>query len=601
MRSIMSHGRLNLARMALWIGVPSLVSLAGGLALVAQAITAGYDYEGRLQAQNKANQEAVSEVRSLSESLWSEIANIRASALAAHASLEAASARRSPGSLTEAKRVGERILAESGILYLAELQRGSAEGEYQVKRTLRNPEWKESLNINSDYLQKAAQQISASDLKENGTAVLRLRLDPQRSREWLGFVFEGPEQKVLNLGILAVIDPSSTLRSLKQWGSKNAGRAVRSYLIANDGIVVAHSQESYNGANFGSLPLFQNAVTEAIAGRRLSGAGTYQSVDSIPVRAAYIKARSLPFGVVVESVISESPVGMAAVWKRLPHTALYWVLGISALGVVVSMALMLAAYRRNKRLRTEQKAKAIEDNEIEELQRNLRRASIEAARIKYSQDVLRIEEVAPREDAYSGENVQPTYSIPASMDEQMIEFALSRELREDAQSARSNLAKRVAMAQFEMDMELLDQPNKLAQRTTNFLHQMLHDPVLFFAYDERNSKAVLQACTGVDADVSGKVFFPIKDNLPERVANDSKNGQILDLSAYGALVALSLRLFRVNSFKAWPLQGAQGKFLGVVVTFTSSGNAANANHHPSEEFVTVIRKAGQFYENVRSG
>jgi hypothetical protein len=137
-----------------------------------------------------------------------------------------------------------------------------------------------------------------------------------------------------------MVDPLLAFPSFQKWVTHSAGGRSRSYLIANDGRVLAHSQKALISADFSNLPIFQNLLRRALQGTLTSGMGDFKGIDHLDVGAAFVRLNPFPVAVVVEEVNSEK--------LNQPNGVRIAFLGFMALlvlaAVVLSSALFLASY-----------------------------------------------------------------------------------------------------------------------------------------------------------------------------------------------------------------------------------------------------------------
>lgn len=198
----------------------------------------------------------------------------------------------------------------SEILYWSELKVDWNQGVQEILRSVVNPNWKESSSsvvvspyaarIDDAYVLQALKNVSLESLKKSGVAILRFKQDPNRPHEWLAFIFfnrNRPDKAVFTL-----VDPSWAFPLFKNWASQSEGGVLRTYLVGSDGHILSHSLQTYVASDLSRAPIFKDALKYLFSSQRISGVGTYQSLDQVPVLASYLRVGDLPLGVVVERI-----------------------------------------------------------------------------------------------------------------------------------------------------------------------------------------------------------------------------------------------------------------------------------------------------------
>lgn len=652
MRSNPSQGRLSFWQVGSILAIPTLVAVTGGIWLAAQALNVKSD-----QAELLRSHEVSSQARAVADSIWDAMDSIRARAIALyHVQAARTTQANSAGGLAPAPIANQ--FSDDHLVLWAEVEKPATQGAgFKIVSILRNSNAVEANAIDEKYLENALRYINLTELGENGLATLRLKQDPHRNNEWMGMLFT--LQEPANRAILALVDPATAFPVFQRWAQRSEGSTLRAYLVGKDGFVLAHSQKTYVGADFSRISLFQNAVREMLLGRRTNGSGTYQAIDETHVTAAYLRPGTLPIGVVVEKVVSPTQASSGAMMKALLNrvagqafmmlgaliffvAACAWLIHRRALRVAAaapdSFAKVMASQATAKAADRTIAPAAVADeiDELAALEKTL--AEMKSTANEHKQAITngaaepktenRTETETATETATAAENRSSTNNDSATpffriqemppsdiarmtrdngtpdavgnmVDSQMIEASLYQEFNTDAQMSLEAHEKRVAMARFETDLGYLSAPQKLAQRVTNFAHEMSHSPVLFFGYHATSKSATLEAFSAFNPNgVKSALAFGIGEDVAEAVAKSAKQGQIRSLSDYPPLVALMKKLRTVKPFKqyrAWAMTGGEnGEMVGVLVILDGGEKIAEN----SELLARVIRNTGQFYENA---
>lgn len=200
-----------------------------------------------------------------------------------------------------------RVLATSGpqqlnsnlILHWADLE-FQGDQIQKVRQSYRSPSWVASSEIEKNYIATAIRTIKPKEVLENKMALIRVKQDSVSGREWLGFAFQSTRSA--SSIVLALIDPSQGFHAFQKWMAHSAGGKSRSYLLGGDGRVLAHSQKSFDSADFSETPFFKAVMQKALSGMALGGKGETLGIDQMPVDTAYYRVGRLPLAVVVEEI-----------------------------------------------------------------------------------------------------------------------------------------------------------------------------------------------------------------------------------------------------------------------------------------------------------
>lgn len=274
-----------------WIAVPGLLAFFAGVSLLFQA-------EGLRTAEltELEGTQNFSQARALSDSLFDGIHLIRSEALALD-------------------RL--QVAPEGKILYRARLE--VSDGKVtRILSSARNAAWSVGASIDDAFFERAVQKLNLATLDTNGTAILRIRQDPARNTEWMGFAF-APRDASSSV-VFALVDPADFFTVFRRFAGRSEGGSLRAYLVGSDGIVIAHSQKPYVGADFRGLPVFEQAVGEIFRSDRLGGTGRYLAVDQTMATTGYARVGNLPLAVVVERAAQSGGLS-ARSWEKLFRNA----------------------------------------------------------------------------------------------------------------------------------------------------------------------------------------------------------------------------------------------------------------------------------------
>lgn len=626
MKGNQSHGRLGFWTLAWVVGVPAIAALAGGGFMAYRAFELRADL-GASQGTREQLSQVTTQAKAVADGFWNELESLKVRAVSI---LQLARA--------EQPEALPTLFAEGKILYWAELSLGDSP---KIIQGLKNPAWSgsaEAQALDQAHVEKAIQRpetrAELARLSARGMALLRFKQDSARNNEWLALIFPVTGPVTGHAGaskqpgaVLALVDPAGAFPVFTRFTQRSEGGALRAYLLGSDGIVLAHSQRSLVASDFSPFPLYQNALKDLMQGKRTSGSGTYKAHDDLTVAAAYARAGELPLGIVVERA-RDSGVGLGA--KAAPRALASLAASLLAVLTAVGLAGWLSAWQLRRRVermvgRFTQAREALreESDELRKLEeailaaaprptapraeRAKSAADLQTANKPNMQDGLMIQEIPPTQVARTGAQSASQSAIGDVIGSQLAERALTEELKASPDAARALHQKRVAIAQFELDLDALaaesgdgaaerHRPAKVAGRLAEFARELCGSPALFFAYHPAHRIATLQAHSGLTPEQArGSISFPVMDDLPERVAEGAKQGRILSMVDYLPLASLMLRRYQALRYRAWAVHGtASGAFLGVLVVLEGGRQVM----HQSDALARVIRSTGQFYENA---
>jgi len=538
---------VTLAPVSRWVMpllIPVFIAFTGGIWVTTRISQVEIEQLHRSQ-----EKEVTSQAKMVTESLLSQVESLRAQALSYQQARAAAGDQAMP------------FLAEGPVLHWAELE--IRDGKVQrALRSARNPAWNGDTAVvaGSDqtyedyYVHAVSQALNLTELKREGLSAVRVKQDPSSPTEWLAVAFPLPSP-ASNI-VVMLLDPSRAFNVFQTWAGHSEAGALRSYLVAADGYVLAHSVKTYSGNDFSSVPVFRQAIGEMLAGKRASGTGTFVSADQQRVIASYQPLGKLPFGVVVERAVQGSS-GSALrrapvrVWAGLMLQLLAW------LGVSILAAFAVAQVLR-KRM-----------DELLHPRPNPSEEEVDAT----------VPMVPPSEE------VSILGASPAT-DSIVRTPSSSLEIRTASEPRGSELVR-----SFESATQLLRDPDEIADRLTSVASRLYGCPSLFFAYYPQSHSAVLQAAGGLShAELNGGLQFAINDQTFLKLLERGTQNGMMSLAQYGPLMRLLQSKMGHSRFEAWAAIGMGPKLLGVLVLLNPELTAtANADDFSLLMQTTSIR------------
>lgn len=397
-----------------------------------------------------------------------------------------------------------------------------------VVQSAANPLWAGGKERENYYLQAAIQQLKPSEVRRNRVALVRLKQDPARSREWMALAFSLPMPNE-NL-ILAVVDPVVAFANLKRW----KGQQIRGFVMTDNAIVLAHSQESYAGADFQRLAISRE-------GDALS---TYRAIDSLPVVSAFAKLGRMPIGVVAERVTQPPEI--------------FSLDSLTGLGALLSLSLAFTgAFGFLRRRKPEVLSPALPP-------------------------------------PFSPPLDLPVITAPPSIEKAIQQLSHSSVARSTARSELSE-EHQYLLVQFEREVVAVASVERLAHRITDLAARVAKSPVLFFVYSEKLQIAILHTYAGFQNGARPPgMSFPVTTDLLNRVMEGPRERSAEALESYPPLLRLlKTRLATdglVPPFEAWAVTSyLSPKFLGAMLVLESS-TEARANHEP--DLARLVRATG---------
>ncbi len=454
----------------------------------------------------------------------------------------------------------------------------------------------------SEWLREAQSRATQWGPTLRGAAfgILRFRPDLASTHEWLGVLFrEGAE-------IYAVAAQAPQIFPyLSRYVARAAGGTRRAYLVGLDGTVLAHSQESYVGTNLKGIPIFDQALNLAAQGTRKNGVGEFESVERLPIWAAYQRIGTLPLIAVTEQVPPPKKL-LAVGWQSTVGKLLL------TLGVLLFAAVALSFAP----------AQALQGASQSRAARNL------AGPTGSPSDPLSTLFDAPALPAgvqYSGASAagpgltqvgqklleSPAPAAPAYPETLGFgETMLRDDLRASQETLRALEEERKVLTEVEEGLWKTQDPEQANQRMTQGVSRLCGSPTLFFQYQETLRTATLKYDAGfASGHAPVELAFPIDTHTLERLTglalqegNEARNEAKSILSENAAMARIILARTGVAHFEAWPVfrYSALGRAAGKprlhgVLIILQAGEAAYTR---GDSIGRMIRSATLVYENT---
>jgi hypothetical protein len=435
------------------------------------------------------------------------------------------------------------------ILHWAELelQGGKLKGIIQAAR---NPGFEPAVGwaaFESFYLQSAISRLNLHELQENGVTLLRIKREEGHSQEWLALAFERKRSDATGNAtaiVLALVDPVEIFPVFRRWASRGESGNLRGYLVGSDGFVLAHSQRTYAGSDFRSVPVFEQGVLPMLKGQARGGAGVYASIDKLAVTAAFARPGTLPLGVVVERV--NPAMAQASAWWGLSPEA-YSGFG-GALAAVMGLAAVMAMSF----------ARVVQRNPVPQF--SVRQAAPTEAAVEVYESAV---PVAPQpEQVYAQEEIHP---LP-DMEDQIAEELLSARAANPRAQAEHHA--RVLIAQFDDQSQKARDSRSVAKSLAVAASGIAGAPALFFGYREGLKACLLEAHSSLRPGLSTEALsFRLTDLMLARIDRYQKEGRVASLSDDPNLALLMARRLSQRTFEALAVTAPKtGRLLGVLVT-----------------------------------
>jgi hypothetical protein len=539
------------------VSVPVVAAFAGGAFLAHVAL------ESRATSDTaRAAEELTSQAKGLADAVQGEIDAIRVRAL----------------SLQRIRAAEPAALPEVPILEWAEFDLTDGGQLGRVRARARGAEALSITPAFEDFLWSGvARGLPTQTLAKDGMAAMRVKQDPARGEEWLALAFQGAR----GTAVVALVDPAA-FTAFRRWSARSEGGSLRAYLVAADGIVLAHSQSAYVGADFSQVPVFARAVKKMLDGERLSGAGNFDAIDRLPVSAAYVRAGTLPLGVVAERVIAKPALASAL----FSAPARLGELGISGLQVFSALALLCAGvafwirrWIRGAALRAANEALAEVpevDSETDEAEPGLAPADSVAgpgapagATSRATASGSMELESLPAMLATAGSSLAVTggrgaeapwieSELVGNPDGKQLEGGASEKVIASVQRERED---EQLIAELEAELARsargTDTGRRVGQQLARSANRLLGCRTLFFAYHSSVGSAILATYAGfVGNEAPTGMAFPLTAPALAHLASCGSEGAIASFAEYPPLSRLLLSRFNCLRFDAWAVQDA---------------------------------------------
>ncbi|OFZ55172.1 MAG: hypothetical protein A2428_06880 [Bdellovibrionales bacterium RIFOXYC1_FULL_54_43] len=488
---------------------------------------------------------------------------------------------------------GQAVFPQNIILHLAELA-PVPEASLQVVRTGRStalsPYGELSPAMEDFYLRTIEKRFSekrfgSGEISSKGVALLRVKKDPLHSKEWLALAF--PSKEAAGTVLVALIDPERGF-DVSARSNRTDGALIRSYVIAADGIVLAHSTRSYAGSDFASLDIgrdvgrvaanVDSALAPPVEGR------LFVSVDQVKSWTALVRLDPLPLAVVVERVADPEMTIREVLRASGAITGFGIVIAIFLFWVVFGTGFRIVNWARGARLETPLEMPQVLEKksdkepvapsrrdllilepmepmpaggvsasfgpETESAPSPSRAAGTDGAATDFAFGFER----QPASDVIQSQGVERAFLEFRNADPELLlaqrklQQAAENRTRESESLARNE---RILFSEFETQTAQIREPGEVANRLTSFAHRFFGRPALFFCYHPRTRIAVLQARAGVQE--SNRMAFPLIEDVVANLLFTDEFGASLALADYAPLGRLVAGSFGVSEYRAWPV------------------------------------------------
>lgn len=577
------------------IYLPSLLNLSLWVALPALATAGAAGYLGYSTWKNQEGPSEVARIQDLTrlgnlyaENFWLGIETIRTQGQ----------------SFAKIRNLEPSAPLSGKIIHWSEI-----EADRTVRATAKNSSRLTSIAFDEARYLGTLATLNPSEIQSQGIAVVRVKPDPLRSTEWLAFAFPNPHRA--GSIVTALVDPAELMASMRATDQAHS----RTYLLGKDGVVYAHSQLSYVGANFSRL----SGLTALRAPQ--SSVGRFTAMDQLEVLAAHMPLGKLPLGIVVEEALEleEAAVTEAKLGAVAQTTGQF----LAALGGII-LLILGSAWQVRKRLAGSLSAEQLDELEAGVLADDSASDSITRSP-NFEEWIKKATEeheaqgkpaseppslnLADLTQGASGATLAGPITVARSADA-MAEAALAAQekmLRQELQASQSALKtaqeENALLSQFELEASTLKDPKTVSTRMTSLASRLCHSPALFFGYQETTKSAVLHTMTGYNQnEIPSHFSFPITPELLKALQDSERNGRLLSLAEYEPLAQALMARLGIAHFEAWAVSGfghlgrqaGKPRLLGVLV-LTQAGIESAMRR---ESLSRMMRVTGLVYENT---
>jgi hypothetical protein len=429
------------------------------------------------------------------------------------------------------------------------------------------------------YLKQAAARLMQlrRDLKPGEVIEFRVRPDGAQNIEWLGFMY-GSKKKFGHLS-LRLIDPRKAFTSIQGAQARIQGADLRSFLITEDGRVLAHSVAALAGADFSKLTLMTSLRSLNERRQRPSGRteAAINSFDKLPVLAAWSRVGTLPLYVVNEQAVWG---GSSANRSRTQPITRNEALVLA--GVLLFFWIRFARKRRGLLARTDVPTE-VPVIRLDETPPSVQQA---VASVGKPQPLSLAVVEAPIIQA-----MQQSTQVQAELSRLRLELSSSKK-RIDQLERTSTLVRGI-----QSDLDRMDDPRAIAKRLTEGAKELCDVTAMFLLYQARSqSAAVLQVSTDNSKHLGLSFQVPIEDRLQKRIIAAAEKGDIPVLREYAPIARMLLAKTGCPRFEAWALvlSGQTPRLLGFLLVLKERENQAL----PLTPIHRMLRQAQERYETA---
>ncbi len=471
------------------------------------------------------------------------------------------------------------VLPSGDLLYWAEVQTRDGHLE-SVTQSAMNPAWK-SARLDPSYIKLVAERLNYGQLAQKGAGFLRARKDPQGSSEWGVLAFPVPAHA--ETVVLAWIEPQQVFSFLERFENQEAGKrgeffpAMRGYLVAADGRVLAHSQSSYKMADFAQTQVFTEGVLRIFQLHSPeTRTGQFRSIDQNLVVMSATRLDPLPLAIVVEQM---------TVFPSSVSTAR----GLFTRGLILFFLALLPSIggvwfllRKRNDYNEGLDASLLQIGEADEF-------GIPTIRIDDGSPILEAIEDYGRISENVAHEITEATPLKAS---------LQAEVGPEANPETSSM-----ISQFDQKVALTQDPRSVVKEMTETAAKLCKSPTLFFVFRSEISAAILLVDAGFpQGGAPATMSFSVSHELLKKIEISAQAGEIFMIGDYEPLSDILLARTGVAHFEAWAVTGygrlgrqaGKPKLLGILVVL-QAGMDSIAHQ---DSLKRMVRSTGLVYENA---
>ncbi len=466
------------------------------------------------------------------------------------------------------------------------------------------------------YFQMLRERLPLKDLHKDRVGIAHIQKSLQGTGSWLalGFPLPGSDSTLL----VSLVESGEIFRGYRrQRKLRGAEDSSRAFIVNSDGLVLAHTHESYVNADFSAAPVFGDLVQPFFSQKVPFTQAESRSIDQLPVVAAVARPGGLPLAIVTERILPPSESIIEAALVSLPLPGLGFLFWTGALVFVIVWAMRRASeLKQEARLEqdlypslwsgTSSFSGPVQKSESAQKPRTsltqFSPADLGPARVAPSParpvESVEVMPVAASEVREIQNAVGQRFDVAERVKQ------IRAELRSSREALRSSAEEKTLVEKFEADVARLRDAGSVASRLAEAASRLSASPTLYFGFHEGLKAAILHATSGFPAaKAPAGMSFPLNLEAMRRIESAAQTSDApVSLSAYEPLAKLMLARLGVAHFEAWVLTGysdlgrlaRKPRVLGVLVIL-QSGVESVARH---ESLCRMMRASGLKYETT---